>query len=189
MAHEIASACKCKLCGETIIGQAGLILDAGLAGLDPANQRTAQFTLRLADHVIRKHPHENKALETKALEFLGMLRLANYATSDRGILEQRDFLRWTVHQATLNGRLSDEKLTTAAVDFAGKVVDLCVASLILQVPAPEHVERVSVSLKAQAAETLAEILNGLREIIEEPGRYQVTAPAALAVPQDGQTRS
>ena len=175
MAHELAAVCVCKRCGERLTGPTALIVGSGLS-VD--NQRVAQFSLRLAEHIIRNHPEENKALEYKALEFLGMLRLMNYTTADRGILEQRDYLRWRTHQATLKTIIPDAKLEQSAKDFAATMVDMCVASLILLKPGeqpPAHVELATRNLKASVAALLREILGELRKLLQEPGAWDETA--------------
>lgn len=172
MAHEIAGICNCRLCGTKITGPAGLIIAPGAA----TNGRVAQYMQNLAGHIINGHKKENSNMETQALEYLGLLRMTMYSTTDKSIIEQRDFLRWKIHQSTLAHTLSDEQMDAASKEFATQFVDDVIAALHGPRPEkgwPAHIELLRTSLAAVTSTKLYGIVDDFRRLIQEPGRYQL----------------
>jgi len=178
MAHEIAGICHCRLCAAKFTGPTGLIIQPGAA----QNGRVAQYMQDLAGHIITAHPVENKNMELQALEYLGLQRMTLYSTTDKAIMEQRDFLRWKIHQSTLAHRLSDGQMDAASKEFAAQFVDDALNALVTKPIGqdwPEHVKLLRSTLVAAVALKLYGIIEDFRRLIEEPGKYQlqvVTAP-------------
>lgn len=180
MAHEIAGICHCRLCAEKFTGPTGLIIQPG-AGAQ--NGRVAQYMQNLAGHITGKHPAENRGMELQALEYLGLLRMTLYSTTDKGIVEQRDYLRWKIHQSTLAHRLTDAQMDAASKEFATQFVDDVIAALHGPRPEngwPAHIELLRTSLALATSLKLYGIVEDFRRLIEEPGKYvlQVVTPSA-----------
>ena len=154
--HEIATAVTCKLCGKIFTTHGAMVIVPG-----QKNSRIEQFNVSLALHLINGHPQHNKALEEKALEFLGMLRLQNYIIKDKTLRDSRDRLRWSVHQATLNASFSDEKIEA----FCDMMSTRC--KEIMTDPNVPDAERVPM-IKGLMGDILLEVRNEL----QEPGRYE-----------------
>ena len=173
MAHEIASIVRCKvntlgtICGKSFTAPAALIIQPG----QQTNGRVPQFMASLAEHIITGHPRLNKHLEARALEFMGMLRLQNFILSnDPELTRQRDYLRWSVHQATLNAQFSDERIE----EFCEMIAERCAE--IMTRPDIDPAERVPM-IKG----LLGDVLLGMRDQLQEPGKHQT--PAILEVPE------
>jgi hypothetical protein len=171
MAHEIAGSCTCRICGEHIVGPAGIVIRPG----GHNNGRAGEYLLKLAQHAI-SHKDVNKGLEDQALEYLGFLRMTMYSTTDSAISEQRDFLRWKIHQATLAHQLSDESMDAAAKEFATQLVTNCIEGLVVKTgdKFPAFVDIIRPTLELQASTKLLEILTDFRRLIQEPGKYQLS---------------
>lgn len=157
--YEVAAIAKCKLCNVQFTGPTA----QRIGETPPA--RLARFCQKLAEHIMTKHTDHNQALELKALEFLGMLRMLNYSTSDPELRGQMDYLRWSTHQMTLAGRLSDEGIKAKSDELAGEIVKQVYLYLVLQDDA---------ALREKLSALLAEQITALRDILEEPGRYSVS---------------
>jgi hypothetical protein len=138
-------------------------------GANP-NARLEKYVRAISEHFINDHAEHDRALQIKALEFLGMLRLRNYKTIDPGLVEQRDFLRWTIHQATLNASISDETIKAEGAKFANKLIDeICAQCGIKEPP--------GLAQRGMVARDLIELLTGFRNELQEPGRYKIEDPA------------
>ena len=155
--YEVAAIAKCKLCNVQFTGPTA----QRIGETPPA--RLARFCQKLAEHIMTKHTEHNQALELKALEFLGMLRMLNYQTSDPELRGQMDYLRWSTHQMTLAARLPDKAIKEKSDELAG---------LIVKEVYLEH--QTDASLREKISNLLAEQIAGLRDILEEPGRYSVS---------------
>jgi hypothetical protein len=159
MAHEIASVMTCKLCFKKLAGPA-LIVGPGQSG------RVGEFLQKVAAHIMQAHPQEYKYLEQKHLEFNGLQMLMQYTTNDPSLRFQRDWLRWQIHQQTLNARIPDEKIEEQSRQLAVSIVDAVLADFCDR--ARTHTAYESNSAKKYAAEKIAEVIRVLRDSLQEP---------------------
>lgn len=172
MAYEIAGITTCNLCQRKFAGPLALIIGPG----QHPQGRLVNHLNQLAQHFCEAHPEENNALQLKALEYLGMLRLLNYSTSDEELRRQLDFLRWSIHQSTLLHRVPDEKIAAKAEEHARGIVDIFESVLPpSNGPGTDQVrEQLRPALQAAIAAKLAAVLSEVRNILEEPGRYLIS---------------
>lgn len=161
---------RCNICGKQFTAPAALIINPNA----PMQGRMSQFLGGLITHIVDGHPNHAKAMDIKAGEFLGMLRLQNFHIEDEAIREQRDYLRWSVHQATLNAHFSDEKVEASCEMFAARCAE------IMRDPNIAEAERVPI-IKG----LMGDIMLDLRNLLEEPGRY--CAPDLVQTPETAQT--
>lgn len=161
MSHEIAGVTTCRLCAARFTGPTAEIVGQ-------PHGRLMGYLKRLAQHIVEKHPQENEALQLKSLEYLGLLRMMHYATTDPELAHQVDFLRWLTHQSTLNARLPDDKLKLKSAEVARELVGMIHAA----VQSPEVVNQdwmieVEKHLVTKFTDRLIVLITGLRDILEE----------------------
>jgi hypothetical protein len=180
MPHEIASVLRCSLCSHMIAGPAGLVIGPGQAN------RVGQFMESLTEHLLKAHPNEFEVLQQKALEFFGLNCLMQYTTQDEAIRYQRNWLRWQIHQVTLNARFNDETLRTKSAEFAGALVDEVISGLLdafgVEGQAPirrEAAQRAGVNIKAAIGGKVLELVTMIRDELQEPAEPQ--PPASVRV--------
>jgi len=163
MPHEIASVLTCKLCNEKIAGP-GLIVGPG-----QASGRVAQFMEKLTAHLGARHPKELGALHQKALEFFGLNCVMQYVTQDDRVKYQREFLRWSIHQVTLDARYSNEQLDDAAASHAEACTLAVVNGLAPALGIPEErLTRAMENVRPQIAALFLEPIKIMREKLQEP---------------------
>lgn len=144
MAHEISGICICQLCGEKFIGPANLMI----IGRDhDEDRRLEQLISKMMTHLREKHRDEWGVIELSKEEYAGMLRLRNFRLPDKTASQQRDFLRWQVHQGTI---ITDLK--------------------------PEAIQQAAAHLEGKPAADIAAALTELRDQLLERGRYQIEQP-------------
>lgn len=175
MAHEIASILTCKLCSKKMAGPS-LIIGPG------QNGRVGQFMQQLAAHIMKDHPREYAYLEQKHLEFNGLQMLMQYTTTDSSLRFQRDWLRWQIHQQTLNARIPDEKIEEQSRQLAETIVDLVLAyeasaRLAASTSRPgKPYEFDPAPARKYAAEKIAEVVKVLRDALQEPTEPRPSTP-------------
>jgi hypothetical protein len=170
---EIAGITVCNLCGKRFAGPMTV-------AVGHHNGRLEWYLKKLVDHFNTEHVEQSRAIELRGLEYTGMLRMMNFKTGDAEIARQCDFLRWQIHQQTLYGRMSDENLTAATAELTAHLIDSVIAVMITA--AEKHggidVPELVASTKAQLAEEIARQIRpefeGLRNALEEPGKYQIS---------------
>lgn len=184
--HEIASVLTCKLCSEKIAGP-GLVIGPG-----QASGRVAKFMESLTTHLASKHAQEFEALQQQALEFFGLNCVMQYVTQDDRVKYQRDWLRWKIHQVTLNARYTDEALQNLAAQFSGiiyseltpLIVDAVYASGVFPSEnVPKVFERAGENSRALIGAKLLEIVTIIRNELQEP--TEPKAPAGFSVIKTG----
>jgi hypothetical protein len=67
---------------------------------------------------MKDHRQYFESVILEAQQYQGLLFMMPFQTTDEEFQQQRDYLRWSVHQQTLNARLTDEKLGLAAAHVA-----------------------------------------------------------------------
>jgi hypothetical protein len=163
MAHEIASVVTCRLCGRTIAGPS-LILGPG------QSNRVGVFMQSIAGHIAQFHVKEHKLLEQQALEFMGLLMVMQYTTKDEGFKFQRNWLRWRIHQTTLNARFPDEKIEEKSEEFAKSIVELVAADVL---------NGATAHTQANVAARVKELVTMIRDELQEP--VEPKPPASVSV--------
>jgi hypothetical protein len=160
----------CKICRKTFSGPRALFINP----TNPtATSPAAQASVDLMEHVMREHPAIDRDMQTQSAQFLGVLRLMAFTLFDKAVAKQRDYLRWYVHQSTLNAQISDAKLEKRAEQLAELALDV-VDSSLLYVKAHSSGEVASdarAKLKARIAEGIAIAISELRAELQEPGKY------------------
>lgn len=152
---ELAEINKCKLCGKSFAGPR-------IAIVGNPGARAQALVSKLVEHIGREHPQQMQAIAMDGAAYMGARYLMCFESTDTELLQQKDFVRWQVHQQTLNVRVRDENIKEqceALADillhqvFGGAALDNLVAE------------------RAAVAALLVETITGLRDELEEPGKY------------------
>jgi hypothetical protein len=175
MAHEIAGITQCVLCEKSFIGPPIIV------GQQPKG-RAALFMQRLTEHFMKEHPRENKDVEWKSIEYLGILRMRSFRTTDAGLGRMIDELRWQNLQQLLNAHIPDSNITTQCNNLAGDIVDVIMRVLEKASTPEEKYEGSAIAiatetqdlLEAAIAEKLVPHFKEIRNALEEPGKYPAT---------------
>ena len=108
-ANNVLKPCKCRHCSKVFYGP-----DEGLGGaliVNEAQQRRAmRYVQSLTQHLQKHHPQALQAAQIFGSEYAGMLALSNFDTEDEIVQEQRDFVRWKVHNATRRAAVTDDRI-------------------------------------------------------------------------------
>jgi hypothetical protein len=178
MAHELAGVTTCNICQKKFTGPSALLIGSG----NP-NARLMAYVQSLAKHLLTDHADHQRALQLSCVEYLGMLQLLNFSSTDPAIREQTDFLRWRIHQQTAAHTVPDDKLkekatATAAELFAFLTGMSFYASLTNEtagIPEKHTDDDPSSVLVFEAIKAkFISVLTEMRDVIEERGRYQVS---------------
>jgi hypothetical protein len=166
MPHEIAGITQCSICQKSFVGPAIIV------GRDPGG-REAAYMQKLTAHFMTEHPRENKDTEWKSIEFLGLLRMRSFRTTDAGLGRMIDNLRWQTLQQVLNAHISDANITTQTNNLAGDIVDLVVEAILKQSD-ENYGEGFQDPLEAAIAAKLLPHFHAIRDALEEPRKYPAT---------------
>lgn len=175
MSHELAGVTSCRLCQRKFTGPSAVIIG------DHPEGRLIRYIQDLTRHVIVDHEAEDKSAQISAMEFLGALRLMFYASTDPAISAQADFLRWRVHQATMGVTSTDKQIEATAAAAAAVLGPEVIALGTKNVEDAAFVDL----LEKTISEKFAAVLREFRDVLQETGRYTVSA---VTVPQNGQIR-
>lgn len=174
MPHEIAGITTCKLCRKKFTGPQAVIVGQ-------QHGRLVNYLNEIVQHFQKEHPKESDALELKVLSYRGLLQLMNFKTTDTGIKEQRDYLRWETSQSVLPVRLTDDSLQGLSNELAENLWNSLRETLVASGwdysgPTPAEDEA---SYKTGIALMIAAALRDMRNSYEEPGRYVLSASGAV----------
>lgn len=158
----------CRLCKQVFKGPEEELGGAMLLNEKP-NTRVVKYIRKLVTHIGQKHPEALAVYQQQSGEYLGLLCLMVYETSDEAVAAERDYLRWALHKATRRVVVTDERTDQKAKEL----IDGCFHD----------------GLFGGGTDTLiiqgrvAELLREMRDVFEERGRYKdrkppETAPAA-----------
>lgn len=150
---EIATPTKCRHCGKVFYGPRAVLK----VGEQPP-QRFFKYLAEINEHIVKAHPMEFERAYVLGTEFQGMLLLSNYVSEDAEIVDQRNFYRWKVHQASLAARVPDAAIHQKACEAIEGV---------FATP--------SLRIKEELIAAVEKQMRELRDILEEPGRYEVSA--------------
>jgi hypothetical protein len=167
---EISDSTICKHCGERFSGPR-------IEVIGQPEARLQAYLQVLSKHFYEKHPQQAQMMDIHTAIYSGLLFLMNFKTTDKELNGKRDQLRWTIHQQTLNARFSDASLTAQCRELSRKLVDT--------VSALDHNAEGMVAhedlVRAAFEVILIEVFTGMRNDLEEPGKYAVEQPAKVVV--------
>jgi hypothetical protein len=150
---EVASSTKCIHCGQLFFGPRQ-VLKVG----EQPHHRFFKYMAEINGHIVEKHPQQFELASTLGAEFQGMLILMNYESRDPEVLDQRNYYRWKVHQATLKVKIAD-----AAIDRRiAETIDKCFESPTLD-------------FRATMKEHFTKLFRELRDELQEPDAYKLTS--------------
>ncbi len=164
--HEQAASTKCNICGQLFVGPA-FIVGA------PATARTVEYVNRLRMHLATDHPNAYTECDLAAAQFLTALVLGQFMTTDGELGRQSDFIRWQVHQKTLIARIPDDKMTTQVDNLAEDLIDVFMKAKS-EVDNPDDTMPFWDLVKVSIMEKLMPAFKGVRDVLEEPGKYTVS---------------
>jgi hypothetical protein len=161
---------NCLLCGKTFTGPAYALIGQGKEG------DVIRYMNEVQKHFVEKHPEESEATQNRSLEFLTMLRMMNFKTTDSGLKEQVQFLRWQIHQQVMPVRIPDEKLEERSAEYANEIFRMLKAAIKREagtlaasaIPASAQRELID-AIQKKTSETI----RALRDLYEEPNRYNL----------------
>lgn len=173
----------CEMCGKQFTGPT-----FAMVGSMQADQETVRYAAELNAHIIKEHRDQAIATENRSLEFLTMLRLLLFRTTDSALRKQIQFLRWQISQQTLAVRMKDENIDKGALQFSTSIVDMFIAEIgsvfgtgVLKMLPRSKVEILKTRMTAKIAESMTTETKALRDLYEEPGKWNITV---VEVPKD-----
>jgi len=143
---------KCRHCGKAFYGPR-TVLKIG----EQPPQRFMKYLAEINEHIAKQHPKEFELAFMLGAELQGMLVLANFDTSDPEVIDQRNYYRWKVHQATLAARIDDATILRKATEAVERIF-----------AAP------SLTIRQDLVDAMAAQLRAARDLLEEPGKYVVS---------------
>jgi hypothetical protein len=162
------------ICGKVFTGPTYALIGQG------KHQEVVQYMNEIQQHFLKAHPAESEATQNRSLEFLTMLRLLNFKTTDSELRDQCQFLRWQIAQQVIPIRLRDEKLKGMAAQYAAEIVDLFIAEIgaalganVLSLMPKGKLDALKISARKKIADKTVTTIGELRDLYEEPNRYNI----------------
>lgn len=152
--QEIAMTARCRECKKLFAGPSIVVLGSGMGQV---NARIRQFLGKLTSHMANTHPEISTGIAIAAMEYQGMMILSKFETESDALKMQLDVARWNIHQKTLLKRISDDEIRHAV-------------SLIV----PELLTLAAANDPATITRNLEQWVMGMRNVLEEPGKYTFT---------------
>lgn len=166
--------CKCRHCQKVFYGP-----EEGLGGavlLNESEQKRAmRYVQSLTQHLQKQHPQALQAAQIFGSEYAGMLALSNFETEDALVAEQRDFVRWKVHNATRRAVVTDDRI----VEKVSAILDGFL------VGDPNREKKLNESMADGLGAKIVEVMTQMRDVLEERGRYNITPPTPAGMPENG----
>ena len=148
----------------------------GAVLINEAEQRRAmRYVQSLTQHLQKHHPDALKAAQIFGSEYAGMLALSNFETEDALVAEQRDFVRWKVHNATRRAMVTDERI----VEKVSQILDGFL------VGDPDREKKLNESMADGLGAKIVETMTQMRDVLEERGRYNIQPPTPAGMPENG----
>lgn len=167
---------KCRLCSKTFRGPEEELGGAMIVGEKPA-ERVGRYIGKLIKHLQEKHPEQSAYLALQSQEYLGLVCLMNFETSDELVAAERDRMRWLIHKATRRAKVTDERIR----EKSKVCVDAILKDLNLDLSQNARVGIVE--------EHVSALLIQMRDVLEERGMYKETpAPPRPSDPQSPSTQ-
>jgi hypothetical protein len=174
MSNTTIRPCTCVHCNQTFYGP-----EEGLGGaliIGEAEQRRAmRYVQTLTTHLQKKHPQALTTAQIFGSEYAGMLALMNFTTDDELVAQQRDFVRWKVHNATRRAQVSDDRIVE-------KVRSILAGYLVND---PERDKKLNDSMADGIGSKFVEVMTEMRDVLEERGRYTETPMTPAGAPENG----
>lgn len=174
MSNTVTAPCKCRHCPKVFYGP-----EEGLGGaviVNEAQQRRAmRYVQSLTQHLQKHHPQALQAAQIFGSEYAGMLALSNFDTEDALVQEQRDFVRWKVHNATRRAVVNDDRI----VEKVSTVLDGFL------VGDPEREKKLNESMADGLGAKIVEVMKQMRDVLEERGRYNIQPMTPAGMPDNG----
>jgi hypothetical protein len=169
MPNTMIRPCECVHCGKTFYGPEEGLGGALIVG-EAAQRRAMRYVQTLTTHLQKHHPKVLTTAQIFGSEYAGMLALMNFKTDDELVAQQRDFVRWKVHNATRRASVSDDRIVE-------KVRSILAGYLMKD---PERERKLSESMADGVGSKIVEVMTEMRDVLEERGRYTETpmTPAA-----------
>lgn len=181
---ELEGLLTCRICGETLppIPNMGRLIGSDVANLSRDELKIAGQFQAVATHLQRKHPRRDRFLEATAAGFLGILRIMEYRTTDKGIMDAREFGRWTVAQTLLQigPRISDQHIETKSREFADHLIEIFENDLEAcgAIQDPLH-PSARAMLQLKTAGLVNELVTTIRNALEERDKYPARPSVAM----------
>jgi hypothetical protein len=109
MSNTTIRPCQCVHCNKTFYGPEEGLGGALIVG-EAAQRRAMRYVQTLTTHLQKQHPQVLTTAQIFGSEYAGMLALMNFKTDDELVAQQRDFVRWKVHNATRRASVSDDRI-------------------------------------------------------------------------------
>jgi hypothetical protein len=170
MPHEIAGITECLICKRRFAGPQGLVI---------GQSRAVALLEKLANHLINAHPDQCQAIEVLSLQYVGLLRMMNYRTTDTMLIGEVDKLRWAINQQTIAARISDKTIEEKTNELALHLADEFYGLIQMEhdrtdTEIPEYLVMMKGALVSTIESRVSEIITGMRNVIQEPGKYKVS---------------
>jgi hypothetical protein len=163
MPHEIAGITECLICGRKFAGPQAIVI---------GQPRAVALLEKLAQHLETAHSDQNQAIALLSLQYVGLLRMMNFKTTDEMLKVEVDKLRWAINQQTIAARISDETIESKTNGLAGEIVDGFFGGASgPESPTAEVIARSE--LKQAIARRVKEVIKGMRDVMQEPNKYAV----------------
>jgi hypothetical protein len=154
---------RCIRCQRVFTGPNFAMVGSGIT--DPEANKLAQFSETLNSHIRSAHPDYFAEMGMTLAAHSSAMILNCYSSDSEILNREADHHRWTLHQKTLARRISDDELRRS---IEGILPDL----------------KTLVAMKDDLAlqSNLFSFLRGLRDALEEPGKYpSQTSPVVPTV--------
>jgi hypothetical protein len=167
----------CRNCNAKFDIHAPLPVGKGLDRAPESERKLMALIFRLGDHLARAHKDENRILEYRAAEFLGMLRILEFKSTEPELLKQVDLLRWTMLQKLIGVRLTNDVIAADSKAFAEIFLRDFEATLQADFgfelafwqPVIKH-------LRSMIEARVDELVRKYRDMVEEPNKWVVDQP-------------
>jgi len=174
MSNATIRPCQCVHCNKTFYGPEEGLGGALIVG-EAAQRRAMRYVQTLTTHLQKQHPQVLTTAQIFGSEYAGMLALMNFKTDDELVAQQRDFVRWKVHNATRRASVSDDRIVE-------KVRSILTGYLIND---PEREKKLNESMADGIGSKIVEVMTEMRDVLEERGRYTETPMTPAGAPQNG----
>lgn len=158
----------CKHCGEKFSGPR-------IEVIGQPEARLQAYLQILSKHFYEKHPQQAQMMDIHTAIYSGLLFLMNFKTNDKDLNEKRDQLRWTIHQQTLNARFSDASLKEQCKALASTLE----SAIEMGEVGKEEIDTKATTERFRVI--LLEVFTGMRDVLEEPGKYAQEQPSKVLV--------
>lgn len=173
MPHEIAGITTCLICGRKFAGPQAIVI---------GQTRTMSLLEKLAQHLETAHTDQSQAIALLSLQYVGLLRLMNFRTTDEALKMEVDKLRWAINQQTIAARISDETIESKTNGLAGEIADSFFGGA--SGPDTGTAELIARSeLKKAVALRVKEVIRTMRDVMQEPNKYKVNLVGATGIDQ------